>query len=408
MSLKSLLELVPPAAVYRRVPLAPERSALEPWSQAVEAFVKPSDEDDLWGELVNVSNDRGEGIPTATVDLAQEVLDQNAAALELLYEGITLERVQFPEFSTLETIPADSEFICRLGELARLPLVRFKLLAGDGDFPAAAEEIVRMLRAGEMICNGDGQMLHYLIGLWIRGAAVRAVSRLASDPHVPPTVLARLLETIQQSLKSPDGLAQSLRVDFCSMSLAQLDRAVEGPSLEAVVDRILEVYFLPRQRLVERTQGLAKAAENVWLSRRRQQMLALLEGHSRPFDKIATARLMGTMVAETIHDLHYAERSSFLGLGGKLRRLRHHFRHGRLARKTRFWPPDLSPGLPLDAGRADAAPSSGHRHGREKLRGVENPIGLVLVEHLLTFDYSPFMFEHRTRLRETQRILAKR
>ena len=104
----------------------------------------------------------------------------------------------------------------------------------DGDLPAAARELTRLLRTGEMICNGDGQVLHYLVGLWLRSAALRGIERLATHDSVTDEVRAELMADIDRAMIGPDGLAQSLRVDFCSISLPQLDRALEHESLEAV------------------------------------------------------------------------------------------------------------------------------------------------------------------------------
>ena len=428
--LESLLEHVPPAVVYRRVPLDPRRNAIELWRPAVEYFVKPNDEKDLWGELIYGSIEMGRSatfLSVADEGLVRALLKQNSTALQLLYEGVDRGQFQFRDFQGLDQIPADSEFVCKLGELARLPFIRFKILAADGDFAAAGEELVRLLLIGEMICNGDGQVLHYLIGLWIRSAALRGIERLSRHPEVPGEVFEGLLAVIERSLNAPDGLSQSLRVDFCSISLPQLDRTVEDPDLETVVDRVLELYYVPRRDPASPTREIRQiATTDHWLGQRRQQILFLLEDHPNPFDKIGTARLMGSLVAETIRDLNYAERTGLLDFAGRLHRLRRQFRRGRLERRTRYWPVELTPGFLFESSRrSDMEPypegvvgsvSAGRglvtdtalAAARKNLRRTANPIGLILVEHLLAFDYGPFMFQHRAKLKEVRRKLRKR
>ena len=430
MPLESLLEHVPPAVVYRRVPLDPHRNALELWRPAVEYFVKPDDEKDLWGELIYGSVEMGRGaafLSPADESLVRALLKQNSTALQLLYEGVDRGQFQFHDFRGLDQIPADSEFACKLGELARLPFIRFKILAADGDFAAAGEELIRLLRIGEMVCNGDGQVLHYLIGLWIRSAALRGIERLARHRSVPGEVFEGLLAVIERSLNAPDGLSQSLRVDFCSISLPQLDRTMEDPDLETVVDRVLELYYVPRRDPMAPVREVRPmTATDRSLDQRRQQILFLLDGHPNPFDKIGTARLMGSLVAETIRDLNYAERTGLLDLAGRLHRLRRQFRRGRLERRTRYWPVELTPGfMSASSRRSDAEPfpegvvgsispvhslltDAALEAARKKLLRTANPIGLVLVEHLLAFDYGPFMFQHRAKLKEVRRKLRKR
>ncbi|MGA2621942.1 MAG: hypothetical protein ABSF26_30435 [Thermoguttaceae bacterium] len=400
MSLESLFAQIPAVAVYRRVPLAPQANAFQPWQRAVAQFVKPVGEQDLWGKLTYGGHEANRDAEFLSVDRAvvAGILEQNAAALALLDEGLRLGRLQFPEFVSRQQMPAESEFICKLGELARFPFVRFKVSAADGDFAAAGRELARLLRIGEMVCNGDGQILHYLVGLWLRSAAVRGMARLGTHPGVPGPVLAALAEAVQRSLTTPDGLAQSLRVDFYSISLPQLDRTIDTDDLETVVDRILEIYYTPRQDPGPPSINQPQPpASDDWLSGRRRQMLFLLQGHDKPFDKLATARTMGRMIAEMIHDVTYFERKGRLDLAARIRYLQRRFRRHRLARQTRLWTV-ASQSLPEDK----------LAMLRDKLRRVANPLGLLLVAYLLAFDYSPFMFQHRARLRAAARLLRRR
>jgi hypothetical protein len=426
MSVESLLACLPPQAVYRRDPLEGDRNALEPWREAVGRFVKPDDEQDVWGELIFGSREGGHGDALLTVDqtLARQVLDRNAAALELLCSGVQRGRVQFPEVHQLEQVPGDSEFIYRLGELARLPFIRFKVLAAGRDWAAATEEIIRLLRIGEMICNGEGQVLHYLIGLWIRSAAQRAIAQLAGARHVPRPMLVRLLDAVQQTLRSPDGLSQSLRIDFCAVVLPQFDQTKDEDDLPAIVDRILEVYYSARMAGTEQPSGPPSGAgatgatgAAAWLAHCRRQIVRLLEGHPKPFDKSATVRLMGETIAERVQDLTAVEKPGFLDFVGKLRRVRMRLHREHLTQKTRYWPEELTPDFPYesydftqppDATSAEPSPTNDEiLAAREKLREVANPIGLLLVDHILSFDYTSFMLEHRAKLQDTRKILVR-
>ena len=60
MPLESLVRHVSPAVIYRHAPLEPSRNAMELWRPAVGQFVKPDDENDLWGELIYGSSELGE------------------------------------------------------------------------------------------------------------------------------------------------------------------------------------------------------------------------------------------------------------------------------------------------------------------------------------------------------------
>ena len=95
MSVESLLAYVPPLVIYRRVPLEADHNALEPWRQAVREFVKPDDENDLWGELIYGSHEGGDGpvFPAVDREWANRVLETNAAALALFAISRMLEDI---------------------------------------------------------------------------------------------------------------------------------------------------------------------------------------------------------------------------------------------------------------------------------------------------------------------------
>jgi hypothetical protein len=424
MSLSSLLELIPPLAVYRRNPLDRRLNALGPWQEAVEQFVAP-DENGTWERLVYSTPISALQVLPAHATSAREILQRNAACLDALERGLERGQLQFGEFQSLQQVPADTDFVTRLGEAARLHLVRFRLWFSEGDLVAAGEELFRLEKIGSMICNGEGQMLHYLIGLWLRAAAVRGFGRLAANRKTPWAVLERILQTLDEGLKNPDGLALSLRVDLCTIVLAQLDRLIEDPDLEKVVDKLLEVYYVPRRALLANVRSPEHAAiADGWLDERRRQIVLLLSNHPKPFDQAATARLMGAIVAETTGALNQSDRPAALGVIGRLHGFRRKLRLTRLARKTQFWPVELTPGVqidstggmslkPLQAGEITTIhlPAENLTEARltalqAKLRRFDNPIGLMLAEHLMAYDYSRHLREH-LKMMKTMRSLMK-
>ena len=91
-----------------------------------------------------------------------------------------------------------------------------------------------------------------------------------------------------------------------------MDRTVDGPDLDEVVDQLLEVYYVPRAQRAGRVRDPEHAAiAHGWLEERRRQILLMLRNHPRPFNKAATARLMGAIVAETIRNLDQSRRPAF-------------------------------------------------------------------------------------------------
>jgi hypothetical protein len=344
-------------------------------------------------------------------------LETNRRALQSLYEGIERGRLQFSELSSCAQINSDSEFVFKLGELARLLLIRYRLLLADRDPLAAAGEVVRAIRVGEMICNGGGQVLHYLIGLWTRSAALRGIQRLAGRGDAPPAVLELLDSAVKRHLAAPDGLADCLRADFCCISLPRLDLTPESDDLESFVDQFLDLHLVERNGLAKHAEpAAARQAFSRPADTRREQLLELLQGHPKPFDKMATVRLMSSRVAESIRRIGYAEKPRVLDVVGRARQVRKFLRQRKVDQQIAFWPAHLTPGFPAEEvdqgvratrGAVALAPAD-LGAVRKKVRSVTNPIGLLLAEHLLAPDYSQFMFEYRVKLEETERLLAER
>jgi hypothetical protein len=427
MSLESLLKVVPPQAIYRRIPLDPRLNALGPWQEAADKFVVPSDDNGVWTALVYASQISALRLLPAHRTFALAVLERNAECLAALDRGLDRGQLQFAELCSLEQVPAETEFASRLGEIARLYLIRFRLAFAEGDLVAAAEDLFRLQKIGSMICTGEGQMLHYLIGLWLRAAAVRGFGHVASNVLTPAGELECILETLDEELRSPDGMAQSLRVDLTSIAIAQLDRTIDKGPLQQIVDSILDVYYRPRRSLAAKVSGSEHATiADAWLDDLRQRILFLLEGHSRPLDKKATARLMGTIVAETIGDLGHVRRPAFLDVAGQLHSMRRKLRLYRLSQKTRYWPAELVPGTEIDVSGgmglkppaddevialklpAESLSDARLKVARSKLQRVENPIGLMLAEQQMAFDYGPHLLDHLNRMKTIRRLMKRR
>ncbi len=286
-----------------------------------------------------------------------------------------------------------------------------------------------MLRMGEMICNGQGDVSDYLAGEWIRKSAQASVRCLAERKEVPAGVLEVCLSAIDQSLRLPDGLAECLRVRLCCSALPQLDQLVPCDDLETLVDHLLETCYSGEP--IDSQETVPDDGRVEW---RRRHILSLLRGHPHPFDKPSTARLLAESVAHWVEDLDYPREPRTLDLVGQWRRFRRCVRGRWWWRQTRWWPEQLTPDFPFewmgvtDHARGKLAELSEDIEDfdekvfasmqpptdadvatcRDRLRRVANPVGLILVAHLMPVDVSDCMFRYRAALQETRGALAQR
>jgi hypothetical protein len=421
MSIESLLNHVPAEVVYRRQPVADSENALQLWRAALERFSKGPADSELWREAVFTAAEGRGGDATASVaedPTLRDLVERNQEASQLLAEGAARPRLQFPPLETADELDAESDFVLRLGELARLPLIRAKYFTARGDAAAAAEELLVALRVGEMICQGEGQVLHYLIGLWIRSAALTGMQRLSERFPTDVAMRQKFLAAVDQERRTPEGLPVSICADFCCISLPQLARAPEERDLRTFVTELVRTYYDPLGGEADASDEpgappTAAAAED-W---RQEQMMFLLAGHRCPFDKAATARLMGEMVRDSVRhlrDLLEPPRFDVIAHADHLRRF---LRRRRLERQVSLWPEALLPGageLAEEESEAAAGPRIVHQPFRsldlsslrQKMRRISNPVGQMLATHLLAPDYSEFMLDYCGKLERTRRLLS--
>jgi hypothetical protein len=435
MAVEELLQHIHSDAVYRRVPLPDDQNALGPWQEAVKHYVPPDDKDPVWCELIYGAGETGTPVafPSGPEgDRLREFLERNQKALDFLAAGVRRGRLQLPEAYGDTALDLNGDVARHIVPLSQLLLVKAKCFQADGDVAKESGTAIQMLRIGEMICNGDGVIIHYLMGDVCRKSAVHRIRAMADRSETPSTVLCKLLSTIEHSLTSSDGLAQSLRADFCCWDLVKLEQMPGVVDIEDFVDLLLKICgYSPITGSPEAQYVTPSDDRLAW---RREQIIALLRGHPCPFDKIATVRRMGNMVAARIQSMNYLHRPRMFDFAHAFRSILfriHWHRCWRQPHNMKYWPAQLTPNFSVEGlglskeARAELAKlgdcldakqlaflqpptESDIVLARRKLRRVPNPVGLMLAGCLLATDVRWFASEHRTALEETRDLLTKR
>jgi len=419
-----LIEHIPPIACYRREPLADRHNALFHWEQAAESLATPDGEGP--GEaLFEVDPDGPAELPSgADANRVRQFLEDNRRAIELLRAGVSCGRVQFPEPDDEGDFAEDAQAIRPLANLANTWLLLARWLIADGDYRAAASELAQLGQMAQMICGGEGLVVHYLVGTSIMHTAAAAIRRLAAEPEAPEGSLAELAAAIDRWLNESHQVAQCLRMDLCCYALREVDRLARCQTLEAKVDELLDRHYAggPLVPPVDEDEACRHDGRLAW---RREQILRLLEGHPQPFDEVGTVKMMGRHVADRILDLQPMHPLNLPAHWGRVVR---RYRRRRLEAHVALWPTQLHPSFPYELlGPSDDArhkltalrehlPNRGARlqppgdielkAARRRLHATVNPLGVLVADALLPIDISSQERDRRERLRAAKAAIA--
>jgi hypothetical protein len=401
MVAESILKRVPAAARYRRVAVLDSENALGPWREAATRLVEWSGDEAVWNRLFkNGTWILPEGDDARRV---REHVEANRHALGLIDAGIQRGKLQHPECHSTEDFSAFLGWLPFL-EITRLLQAKAIVRTVDGDFREAGEDLLRVLQFGELLCMGEGFESEYLSGLAIEDEAIKSLRRFAEIPDVPRGVRAELASELRRSLSRRDSLAERVRFGF-QYFLICLDALPDTNDLEALADT-----------------WDGKYGDTLC----RRDFLRVLDGHPRPFDKIATARLAGEEVADRARLLEAPPRPWWKGLsriGIEWRRRR---RRRWLRRQTAKWPGHQPTGVLFrkflddpELARKVHAQGSGCLglkaptdkeicSANRRLRRVNNPLGLLVLEESLEPDLVVIHEQQEQRAFRAKRELLQR
>jgi len=430
MERDELFEHVPPIARYTREPLDDRQNALSFWTEAAERMVEP-DESRLYEELVygDPETRKLTAFPRGSdADRVRRFLQENAEAVELLREGTHCGRLQFPEPDEEGDIDESAESLIPLVHLANTWFILARSLIAGHEVASAATELISLGQMGHMICCGEGLVVHYLVGNSIMTMATAGMRLLLSSGGLPKGVPADLATALDGWLEGAGGVAQCLRVDLCCHTLREIDRLSENDGPENIVDETLKRHYQNAPLLASgRAAGDEAFEDDGRLLWRREKIRYLLEGHPAPFDKIATVRLAGRIVADRILDLQPPRRFDLFGPWARLIRL---YRRNRFRCCSDLWPLQLRSSFPCDylgpseavqwrtaELRANLTPGQWARMqpptdaeldlARARLRRLPNALGVLVADALLATDITRNERHRRRRLLATRATIAR-
>ena len=417
-----LLEHVHPDVRLRRKVLPDRENARFLWEEAARHLspVEIPEYEEFAARECMREQDLGYWLPVgAAREKLREQIERNRRALETANLGLSLDRFQFPEPRGGKYFAEDTALIDFCRSLARIRDFKARLHASCGEFAQAASELASELRTAELALDGDGITVTYLVGIACQSKALGNMRELARLPATPAAAIADMLAALERDWQGAEALSQAMRCEFRYYFLEQLAPLSACQSLENLVDVLLKSFYSNASMLYfdEKSCGPHHDGRSAW---RRQRLLDLLAGHPSPFEAESTVSESSRSLAEIACRAKEpwrpghkrSDEDNLLPEDCWPTHLRTGFPYDMLgpgpeARKT---VEELSESMPEHAcywrvpDEADLAAS------REKLRQLDNPIGLLLAESAIGTlpNCVDMLFRNRALREATKAVLAVR
>ena len=429
------LNSLPKNVRYDRQSLADSNNALVSWLQAIALFPSEPEPESTSSFLLYGPEDVGAVQPTESdYKTLATWCRLGDASLEAVDAGIACDALQFPETNGFGAgWEAVSEMITGLRKLSHLRAIKAKLLERDGDVDGSTCELLKLHRMGQLICNGDGLIVCYLIGSGIRSRALSQLEAAIQSGKLSSTVARLAQDELLLASRREDGLAQACRVELTQFGIPTIERVPESGNNKELIDYLVEQFYETSliSELNDPEEEISQSILDQRQSLRKEQLNLLLSGHPRAFDRDATIRLLVHATSRYISWLEFVMRSPSSQWRHRVRDLISKRDRAKLRTETAgIWPESLSPDFPFDLfGEDDGAETarkelsctengeyppawrplsqSGLAVRNQLLCRVANPVGKMLAAKQITFDASSCCFEHGRSLRAAIRSLAQ-
>lgn len=201
-----MIAQIDPRLVYTRVPLPDAENAYPLWQEAARWRVTgkldpPADDqqDCVEGTCFTTWRDKEPTWPEGEFGVRLiKLIEHNGPALKLLDLGIERGKLQFTDIPSPEKWNVGFDDVPGWRDLCRVRSRRILHNVLCGDFEAAGQDAIKQLRMGDMVCNGEGIVVHYLIGMALCGIAQSDILFLARQ-RTPARVLSDVLAAVERS-----------------------------------------------------------------------------------------------------------------------------------------------------------------------------------------------------------------
>lgn len=194
-----------------RANLPDSENAIGLFRLAAGAMVLPEETNDSWHKITEMLD----GDMEWDDDWVKDVLERNIKMFEHLDAGLEMSRLEVPEVKTPD---ADVQYLSDWRSLSRLAMLRALQEQRDGNDAQAFEHALAVVKMGDMFERSGGSLIHCLVGMATKKAALRGLRQLLEETTLTADQLLSCRHRLVEFESNREGLANSLRAEFLSSS----------------------------------------------------------------------------------------------------------------------------------------------------------------------------------------------
>lgn len=150
------------------------------------------------------------------IALENEILQKNEQALEFFEKGITFAVFQQPEYQNPENVTAELsvEGLSHLRKLAQINSLKASSLLGQGKDKEAFDQALKTIKMGQMLEDGQGDLVHYLVGIAVKQIGIANLKSLIADSHLSSSELLSYERGLDKYRDSRSAEQKALKFEY--------------------------------------------------------------------------------------------------------------------------------------------------------------------------------------------------
>jgi len=144
-------------------------------------------------------------------DFVHQIIQENKKTLELFDKAQLCPQLQIPP---IEDFVEDYTYLVSWKSTGQIALLRAMALFREGKENAAVDETFKILRFGHQIEGCDGTVIHYLVGVAIKSAALRNLQHMIGNGFPPCTSARSHLNELSQFHANQPGLTNVFKTEY--------------------------------------------------------------------------------------------------------------------------------------------------------------------------------------------------